>query len=369
VLDADVPRLGALAYTGRVSGEGATWRLAGKARVGRTVIDQDLAVEHERVRPRISGKLSIPTLYLADFGFGSAREEPGRGAPPSLAAALSALDRVDLALHVELGQVEGTALPIGGGEMDLTLDDGVLRVDPARFGFVAGTTLVHASANPHAEPPRGDLDANADDVQLGELVTAMGGTPPVTGELALLAKLQSSGDSAEALLSSLGGEVHFAIQRGEVDLSVNLATADLVTWLLAGAQSGANALRGAGNRTKLKCLVGQFTIDRGVATVQSLLMTTPLTHSTATGTINLVDQTIDLVVHFRARRAAIFNTATTYRIHGPMNQPAVDFSKTGFVARAIANLVLKPLDALGVLLPLVSDDGGDPTNPCLSTEG
>ena len=81
------------------------------------------------------------------------------------------------------------------------------------------------------------------------------------------------------------------------------------------------------------------------------------------------DQTIDLVVHFRARRAALFNTATTYRIHGPMNQPTVDFSKTGFVARTIANLVLKPLDALGVLLPLVSDDGGDPTNPCLSTEG
>jgi hypothetical protein len=52
-----------------------------------------------------------------------------------------------------------------------------------------------------------------------------------------------------------------------------------------------------------------------------------------------------------------------------MNQPTVDFSKTGFVARAIANLVLKPLDALGVLLPLVSDDGGDQTNPCLSTEG
>ena len=112
-----------------------------------------------------------------------------------------------------------------------------------------------------------------------------------------------------------------------------------------------------------------FNAHRGVATAQSLLMTTPLTHSTATGTINLVDQTIDLVVHFRARRAAMFNTATTYRIHGPMDQPAVDFSKTGFVARAIGNLVLKPLDALGALLPLVSDDGGDPTNPCLSTEG
>ena len=369
VLEADVPRLGALAYTGRLSGERARWQLTGQARVGRTVIDQDLAIEHEHARPRISGTLSIPTLYLADFGFGSEGAQSEQGAPPSLDAALGALDAVDLALHVGLGEVEGTKLQIGRGEIDLTLEDGVLRIDPARFGFVAGTTLVHASANARAQPPHTDLDVNADDVQLGEVVTAMGGTPPLTGELALLLKLQGRGDSAQALLSSLDGEAHFAIQRGDVDISVNLATADLVTWLLAGAQRGAQMLRGADQRTKLECLVGQFTIRHGVATAQSLLMTTPLTQSTATGTINLVDRTIDLVVHFRARRAAMFDPATTYRIHGPMADPAFDFSKTGFIAGAITNLVMKPLDALGALLPLVSDDGGDPSNPCLSTEG
>ena len=97
-------------------------------------------------------------------------------------------------------------------------------------------------------------------------------------------------------------------------------------------------------------------------------MTTPLTRSSATGTINLVDRTIDLVVHLRARRAAMFDPATTYRIHGPIADPTLDFSRTGFIARAIAGLVMKPLDALGALLPLVADGGGDPTNPCLSTE-
>jgi hypothetical protein len=196
-----------------------------------------------------------------------------------------------------------------------------------------------------------------------------GGTPPLTGELALLTKLQSRGDSAQQLTSALDGEMHFAIQRGDVDLSVHLATADLVTWLLAGAQRGTRMLRGTGGRTKLKSLIDTFTIKHGVATAQSLLMTTPLTQSTATGTVNLVDQTIDLVVHLRARRASMFDPATTYRIHGPMADPALDFSPTGFFAHAIAKLVLKPLDALGALLPLVADDGEDPTNPCLSKEG
>ena len=65
----------------------------------------------------------------------------------------------------------------------------------------------------------------------------------------------------------------------------------------------------------------------------------------------------------------MFDPAQVYRIRGPLSDPAVDFSKTGFAARAIAGLALKPLDLLGsVLLPLVSDGGGDPSNPCLSTE-
>ena len=67
VLDADVPRLGALAYTGRLSGERARWRLAGKVRVGRTVIDQDLAVEHERARPADLGQAVDPDPLSGRF--------------------------------------------------------------------------------------------------------------------------------------------------------------------------------------------------------------------------------------------------------------------------------------------------------------
>jgi hypothetical protein len=377
LLDAEVPRLGALAYSGRLSGDAAAWALKGKVHVGRTVIDEDLTGSYADRRPRISGRLSIPTLYLGDFGVTSESAETppealsraAHGPWEAAVATLSALETVDLALNIRLDRVEGTKLPIGRGEVDLTLQDGVLRIDPARFGLVAGTTLVHASADARAKPPQSALSVRADDVQLGEAMTAMGATAPVTGELALLGELQSSGHSAEQLVASLDGEIHFAIQRGDVDLSVNLATADLVTWLLAGADRGTRILRGQGGRTELKCLVGSFTVKDGIATAQSLLMTTPLTQSTATGTVNLVDRTIDLVVHLRARRASLFDPATTYRIHGPMADPALDFSRTGFLARAVANLVTKPLDALGALLPLVSDDGGDPTNPCLSTEG
>ncbi|HZA66853.1 MAG TPA: AsmA-like C-terminal region-containing protein, partial [Geminicoccaceae bacterium] len=231
------------------------------------------------------------------------------------------------------------------------------------------TALVHATADTRSKPPKIDLSLHADDVQLGEFLLAIGKTPSMTGELALILKLQSAGDSAKPLVASLNGEGHFAIQRGGVVLGrLHLATADVMTWLIAGAQRGTGLLRGitASGQTTLECFAGGFVIADGIATTQSLLMKTPLTISTATGTLNLVDQTIDLQVHLNARKESAFDPSSVYRIRGPLADPAVNFSKTGFVARTIANLALKPFDILGsLLLPLVEDGGKDPTNPCL----
>jgi uncharacterized protein involved in outer membrane biogenesis len=232
--------------------------------------------------------------------------------------------------------------------------------------------LIHATADARKEPPQIDLSLHADDVQLGEFLRAMGRTAPFTGELALILKLHGQGKSREQLVSSLGGDAQFALQRGGVALgSLNLGTADVLTWLLAGADRGTGLLRGitASGRTAVECFAGRFVVADGIATARSLLMKTPLTIATATGTINLVDQTIDLQARLGARREAMFDPAQIYRIRGRLSDPAVDFSKTGFAARAIVGLALKPLDVLGSLLaPLVSDGGKDPSNPCLTAE-
>jgi AsmA family protein len=376
LLNISLPPLGALAYAGRLSGGADKWALTGKVHVGGTVIDEDLVASFDGPRPRFAGRLFTAVLHLADFAGASNAAPSASGPPPTgtdsvdlaLAhASLDAIDAFDLDLIIDIDRIEGTELAIGGGEVDLTLKDRVLRIDPARFDLSAGTVLAHATADARAQPPRLDLSLHADDVQLGQFVTAMGRSTPITGELALILKLEGRGSSTEALLSSLGGDASFAIQRGDVDLSVNLATADLVTWLLAGARQGTNLVRRgrADARTKLKCLVGRFELERGIATAQSLVMVTPLTSSTATGSLDLVNQTIDLAVHLRARRGGLFDPPSVYRIQGPMADPTVDFSRTGFLARTIAGVVMKPIDALGALLPLVADGGRDPTNPCL----
>jgi uncharacterized protein involved in outer membrane biogenesis len=375
LLDVSVPTIGAISYTGQLSGDLDMWKLSGKAQVGRTVIEESLTGSRHGARPRIAGELSVPALHLADFGVGSAGTSDADRPPTpetimtSFVSSVAPLRALDLALNVEIGQVEGTKLSIGRGKADLTLEDGVLRLDPAQFDFVAGTALLHATADTRSRPPKIDLSLQADDVRLGEFLLAIGKIPPITGELALILKLQGAGDSPKPLVASLNGEGHFAIQRGGVALgSLNLATADVMTWLLAGAQRGTGLLRGitASGRTSLDCFAGGFVVADGIATAQSLLMKTPLTISTAAGNVNLVDQTIDLEVHLRARRGSTFDPATNYRIQGPLTDPAVNFSKTGFVARTLLNLALKPLDALGSLLrPLVEDGGKDRTNPCL----
>jgi uncharacterized protein involved in outer membrane biogenesis len=189
----------------------------------------------------------------------------------------------------------------------------------------------------------------------------------MTGELAAILKLEGEGESTERLLASLTGEADVAIQRGEVDLKdLNLATADLMTWLLAGADRGTGLLGGttASGHTRLECFVARFGIEQGILTTQSLLMKTPLTLSTAKGSINLVDRTVDLRVHLKPREALI-SSARVYRVQGPIADPTIDYSKAGFLAHTIEGLIMTPFDVLGSLFPLVDDAGGDPSNPCL----
>ena len=86
MLDVSVPSTSALSYTGRLSGDPAAWALAGKAQVGQTVIEGDLTASFQGARPRISGKLSVPVLHLADFAVASDGAGHEHGAPKPAAS-------------------------------------------------------------------------------------------------------------------------------------------------------------------------------------------------------------------------------------------------------------------------------------------
>jgi hypothetical protein len=366
LLDVSLPALGPFAFKGRLEGDLETPRLSGKARLGRTEIEEILHASFAGARPWISGEIATPVLYLADFGIrpngpwqqdAAAKRAPPRSeARPTSFAALRALD---LSLSVQIDQIEGTRLSIDRGSLAISLQDGILRINSDSFDLLEGSAELDAALDTSINPPAITLGATANDLQLGDLLAQLRADVPIEGELDLKAALKTTGSSLPALIPALEGEFGMAIERGRIHLRYfDLTGANVLQWLFTGA-----ALRSS---TDLSCFVARFDIKHGVATSQSLFMDTSLARSTGSGTLNLVDQTVDILVHPRPARAELVRLTTPYRIVGPLRDPSVDVSRMGLAGRAVGELVLTPINLLGSLTSLVSDWGQDQNNPCLT---
>jgi hypothetical protein len=366
MLDASIPALGPFSFKGRLEGDLETPRLAGKARLGQTEIDEVLRGSFAGGRPWISGELSTPVLYLADLGIRPngpwQQAAAANGALPRSGlqmTSFAALRTLDMSLRVRIDQLEGARLSVDRARLNITLQDGVLYVNSSSFDLLEGSADLDATLDTSVEPPGITLDATANDLRLGDLLAQLESDVPIEGELDLHTALKTRGRSLRELTAALDGEFGMAIERGRIHLRYfGLTGANLVQWLFAGAP-----LRSS---TDLRCFVARFGISRGVATSQSLFMDTSLVRSTGSGTLNLVDGTIDVLVHPRPARPELVRLTTPYRIVGPLSDPSVEVSRVGLAGRAIGELALSPINLLGSLTSLVSDWGSDQENPCLT---
>lgn len=369
LLDLSIPPLGPFTYSGRLAGDLEAPRLTGKARLGQTEIEGDVTATLSGARPGVSGKLSTPVLHLADVGIrpdrpweaaeaqgaqGAQSGEPDSKPTPLPFAALQALD---LSLLVQIDQIEGVNMSIDRGTIAVTLRDGVLGIDPARFDYVGGSFSIDGTVDSRSDPPEIVVHIIADDVHLGKVFAQVDKVVPLDGELDMQLSLKSAGSTLDNLTSALEGELAMAVARGRIFINYfDLAGANLLHWLFGDTKTKGG--------TDLRCFIAQMDIDAGVADSKALLLETSLTISKGTGNIDLVKQTIDILVRPRSRGAR-FEITTPYRIHGPLSDPSVEYSKGRLLARVVEELVLSPIHTLTELVPLLADGGKDKNNPCL----
>jgi hypothetical protein len=217
----EVERLGSLSFTGEVSGSGERFRADGKARLGETELTGTVSGTLEGERPALQAKLRSPVLRLADFGLvpdidtpestvTTVTENPLRDRPVRRflfrqePIPFSSLKGFDLDLDVQLDEVEGIRLDIDTAEIQLTLEDGLLKIDPLLFNFAGGRIEIGLVVDARTEPPAVVLDIIADDVDMGDFLAQVDVEVPLDGELDMVLDLEASGVSPRALASSFG---------------------------------------------------------------------------------------------------------------------------------------------------------------------
>lgn len=228
-------------------------------------------------------RLSPLASALATNADASHTAEP----PPALLLSAS----VEGALTIDQLDVQGLRLeqvqaPVSGAK-------GQFAARPLTARLYGGSYQGALTVDLAEDEPVWTFDERLTDIASGPLLTALTGRNFIEG--AGDARLQGSarGSSADALLASLDGKADFTLRDGAI-LGLNIAQ------LIREAEARIRGERlddaGVARQTDFASLVGAFTLENGLASIDTLRGESPLFDIDGTGRIDLVDARIDLLL-------------------------------------------------------------------------
>ncbi len=400
LLGVSLPETRPYATSGRLVRSGSLWRYQGfRGQVGRSDVAGNLNVELSGARPLLSGDVGSRLLDLADLGPVIGLRPGGQVAPAAAesatatgtepattsapapnaapaarqAAATSAnrtqrvlpelpfkTDRwraLDADLQLSVKQVlRAKALPLDGGSARLQLQDAVLSLDPLRLNTAGGQLSGSLVLDARQVPTQASVKLQARGLQLGQLFPAWDKARTSVGRVHGDAALRGQGNSVRRMLATADGQVLLQADPGRVSRllmeQLGLHLLEMLQLSLTGDQS-----------INLRCAVADFSVQQGVMTARTLAVDTPVSSVSGSGSIDLAQENIDLVLVPRSRKTSLVALRGPIRLHGPLGAPEVSLDTAGIVARGAGALVLGLVNPLLALAPLVETSKNSPS-PC-----
>jgi len=361
-----LPNTPPYAVTGRLRRDGMVYHYdAFEGRVGRSDLNGDAKVDMTSGRPYLTGAMNSKMLDWADLGglFGvpgaSAAAAPDQKAE---ARALTAQGRIlpDATLQVErlrsmdakvtytAANVRAPALPLEGVSLGVVLDKGVLTLDPIELTVPTGDLRGTASIDARKDTPISKVDLRVRNVQLNQFIPAVDGARPVSGTLLGRALLTGAGDTVHKAAAASSGGVTLVIPRGQI----RQALAELM---------GINATKGLfmllgddQSPTDIRCALADFDVRNGVLVARHIVFDTGVVIVNGTGTVNLADETMDLVFKGQPKKLRAVRLIAPITVGGRLAEPKFGVQPAGAVAQAGVAVALGALlGPLAAILPFV----------------
>jgi len=341
------------AVAGRLRRDGPRWQLSQlQGRLGRSDLAGALTYDGGRGVPLLAGELHSGLLDVDDLapvvGVGYpprlARERqrrPGGRVLPDAPLDLPRLQAMDADVRFDARRVVNVRqLPLERLAARVTLQSGVLQLDPLELGLAGGRLAGLLRIDARQPPAAMRLDLRAQDLQLQKLLPAVELNRASIGQLQGRIDLTGRGGSIARLLAGASGDVSLAMGPGRIsNLLLEIAGLD-------GAEI-AKFLMGHDQRVGLRCAAAAFAVKDGLMAARTLVLDTTDTVIWGSGTINLATEALDLTFHPRPKDMSILTLRSPLRLGGTLGSPDASVSRGPLAARAGAVL------ALGALNPLL----------------
>jgi uncharacterized protein involved in outer membrane biogenesis len=357
--------------SGKLTRKGGRFDFNGMSgRIGDSDIGGDLFVLTDRDRPYLEAELQSRRLDFDDLGsLVGAAPATGRGETASAGQKVEASKRdatklllpdatlqtervraMDAKVKYRALAVNAPGFPLKKVRLDLTLDKGVLTMDPIAFTFSRGDLAGKVVLDARPDVPRTNLDLRLSNAKLEDFITVQsGGKPIIEGPVMARAKLSGVGNSIHRAASSANGSVTLVSPRGEI----RQAFAEL---LGVNLSKGVLLLLAKDNKeTTVRCAVADFTVKNGVMTTNTLMADTGVVLARGKGEINLETERMNFRIEGDSKKTRLVRLFVPFTISGPFLAPKfkVDASKAigqGGIAAALGTLI----NPLAAILPFVT---------------
>lgn len=282
---------------------------------------------------------------------------PPAAMPPSPARFLSdaplpfdVLRRADADLQIALNDViwHGAAYRAVNGR--LLVQDGRLRLEPLQAQVPGGAIQALVLADAAGPTPTVVAELRAAGMAAGPLLAAFGAPDLTAGRVDTDIQLKGTGASLRTIVASLDGHAGLAMVDGELDNR----------WLVG---LFGDALRGVPvelkGRSAVRCLAVRFDMAGGKATARALLLDTSRLHVAGEGSMNLVDETLDLRLQTLVRLGGT-SIAVPVHLAGPWRSPRPQVAIGGGGQGALVIGAASGPDACPAQLSLARDGRAGP---------
>lgn len=233
-------------------------------------------------------------------------------------------------VSINVNQVRSGKDNLGGGHLDASIGNGVYAIDTVDIGIPGGKIHVEGSLIPTSTTTTATLSAMIDNFDYGVLARRAQPDTDLKGIFNLRVDVHSEAENISQLKDHASGHLRIAVEPEE------LRAGAIDLWAVNVIASALPVLM-KGSKSRINCMVGEFTLDDGIMKPDVLVLDTSKIHIEGAGVVDFKANTIDIHLNPKPKSPKFFSLAIPVSVTGPLTDFHVGVSAHG-VIESVFNL-------------------------------